>query len=213
MILHFTATSPYARVVRATIRLKGLEARVEEVIAKTRLAGSPYYEVNASGRVPYLVRDDGLGLEDSQLICHYLESLAPNPRVCRPFAEGDWRVGRLETYARSFTDGVSVWVREMRRPEGERSPTIVAHEAERARRLADFWEDEIADPLIGSTPDMAQLLLVSGIDFAIISDMLDPLAGRPRLTAWHRRLYRHAAVRATSPLPPERMPPADGESA
>src|SRR5262245_48802797 len=31
--------------------------------------GSPYYQINPSGRVPYLVDDTDVGMEDSQLIC------------------------------------------------------------------------------------------------------------------------------------------------
>ena len=54
---------------------KGLLDRVEIIPAKTRVADSPYYRINPSGRVPYLVRDDGIGMEESALICAYLDRL------------------------------------------------------------------------------------------------------------------------------------------
>ena len=41
---------------------------------------SPYYRINPSGRVPYLVDDAGVGMEDSQLICAYLDGLDGKPR-------------------------------------------------------------------------------------------------------------------------------------
>ena len=63
---------------------KGLEDRVEIVEAKTRTVGSPYYQINPSGRVPYLVDDAGIGMEDSQLICAYLDSLDGKPRFHHP---------------------------------------------------------------------------------------------------------------------------------
>ena len=55
--------------------------RVEIVQAKTRTPGSPYYQINPSGRVPYLVDDDGAGMEDSQLICASVQSPGPVLRL------------------------------------------------------------------------------------------------------------------------------------
>ena len=75
MKLFVTPGSPYARLARIMVIEKGLENRVEVIFAKTRSAGSPYYQINPSGRVPYLVRDDGVGMEESALICSYLDHL------------------------------------------------------------------------------------------------------------------------------------------
>ncbi|MGA7086412.1 MAG: glutathione S-transferase N-terminal domain-containing protein, partial [Pseudolabrys sp.] len=60
-------TSPYARLARIIVIEKALDDRVEIIEAKTRTQGSPYYQINPSGRVPYLVDDAGIGMEDSQL--------------------------------------------------------------------------------------------------------------------------------------------------
>ena len=62
--------------------------RVEIIPARTRAADSPYYAINPSGRVPYLVRDDGVGMEESALICAYLDHLDGKPALAR--AEQDW---------------------------------------------------------------------------------------------------------------------------
>ena len=75
MKLYVTFTSPYARRARILVIEKSLEDRVEIIAAKTRIADSPYYQINPSGRVPYLIDDSGIGMEDSQLICAYLDSL------------------------------------------------------------------------------------------------------------------------------------------
>ena len=61
MELYVTPGSPYARMARIVVIEKSLESRVEVIFAQTRTAGSPYYQINPSGRVPYLVRDDGVG--------------------------------------------------------------------------------------------------------------------------------------------------------
>ena len=68
MKLYITTGSPYARMARIVVIEKRLEDRVDIVLAQTRLADSPYYSINPSGRVPHLVRDDGVGMEESALI-------------------------------------------------------------------------------------------------------------------------------------------------
>ena len=198
MKLYITPTSPYGRIIRMVVHEKGLAGRVEIVTAETRKAGSPYYAVNPSGRVPYLVRDDSAPIEDSQLIAHYLDSLDGKPRLTLPFATQDWAYGRLETYARSMLDGIAVYLRETRRPETERSPTILAHEQARAVRLADFWEREVGHALMQGPINMAQMLLVTAFDTGAACRIADLESGRPKLAVWLRRARDLAPVKATA---------------
>ena len=106
MKLYVTYTSPYARLARILVLEKGLGDRVEIVEAKTRTPNSPYYQINPSGRVPYLIDDAGVGMEDSQLICAYLDSLDGKPRFHDPLHASDWDYRRLEASARSMCDGI-----------------------------------------------------------------------------------------------------------
>ena len=140
MKLYVTFTSPYARLARILVLEKALEDRVEIIAAKTRVTNSPYYQINPSGRVPYLIDDSGVGMEDSQLICAYLDNLDGKPRFHDPRRQTDWAYQRLEFAARNMCEGICVWVREMARPAGERSPTVLAHELARAQRMADVFE-------------------------------------------------------------------------
>src|SRR5688572_1174635 len=127
MKLYVTPGSPYARMARIVVIEKGLASRVEILTAKTRTTGSPYYGINPSGRVPYLVRDDGVGMEESALVCEYLDRLDGKPA----FQLDGWEARRLESLARSYLDGLSVWLRELYRPPNERSPTVIRHETDR----------------------------------------------------------------------------------
>src|SRR6201993_4871430 len=92
MKLYVTDGSPYARLARMVVVEKGLEGRVEILEAKTRTAGSPYYQINPSGRVPYLVDDAGVGMEDSQIICAFLDGLDGRPRFHDASHASDWGV-------------------------------------------------------------------------------------------------------------------------
>ncbi len=198
MKLYVTYTSPYARLSRILIEEKGLKDRVEIVEAKTRTPASPYYQINPSGRVPYLVDDAGVGMEDSQLICSYLDSLDGKPRFHHPLRESDWAYRRLESSARSMCDGISVWTREMQRPESERSPTVLAHEVARMQRMADFFEARVADQLLQGAPGMAHLILAVALDVARKRGPGDLADGRPQLAAWMRRMSALPSMRATA---------------
>jgi glutathione S-transferase len=102
MKLYVTYISPYARLARILVLEKGMSERVDIVEAKTRTFDSPYYRINPSGRVPYLVDDAGIGMEDSQLICSYLDNLDGKPRFHQPLRDSDWAYRRLEATARGF---------------------------------------------------------------------------------------------------------------
>ena len=106
---------------------------------------------------------------------------------------------RLEACSRSLCDGIAVWAREMRRPENERSPSNLAHEAARAQRMADLFEDEVASPLMQGAPAMAHLVLAVALELAVDRGLGDLTQGRPRLAAWHARMREIPSFRATAP--------------
>jgi len=199
MKLYVTLTSPYARLARILVLEKALEDRVEIIVAKTRAADSPYYQINPSGRVPYLIDDSSVGMEDSQLICAYLDSLDGKPRFHDPRRQTDWAYQRLEFAARNMCEGICVWLREMARPAGERSPTALAHEVARAQRMADEFERRIADPLMHEGSNMAQLILAVALDAARKRGFGDLTTGRPQLTAWMRSMSDRPSMQRTAP--------------
>jgi glutathione S-transferase len=198
MKLYVTFTSPYARLARILVLEKALEDRVEIIAAKTRAANSPYYAINPSGRVPYLIDDSGVGMEDSQLICAYLDSVDGKPRFHDPRRQTDWAYQRLEFAARNMCEGICVWVREMARPESERSPTVLAHEVARAQRMADLFEGRAPD-LMQSAPSMAHLILAVALDVAAKRGFGDLTTGRPQLAAWRRSMSERASMQRTAP--------------
>ena len=205
MKLYVTYTSPYARLARIVVAEKVLHDRVEIIEARTRTPGSPYYLINPSGRVPYLLDDVGVGMEDSQLICAYLDSLDGNPRFHGLAFEG-WEYRRLEAVARSMCDGISVWAREMSRPANERSPTVLAHEVARSQRMADLFEGQVADPLLQGVPGMAHFVLAVALDAARRRGLGDLTDGRAQLARWMRRISEIPSMRAT--VPPSSARPA-----
>ena len=183
-------------MARIVVLEKALERRVEIVLAKTRVAGSPYYEINPSGRVPYLVRDDGVGVEESALICAYLDRLDGAPKFDLP--EG-WEPRRLEALARSMMDGVAVWGRELSRPKNERSPSVIAHETERARRMTDLWEAQADHPLLRGRLNMVHITLACALGMEVRNADFQWRPDHPRLCAWLEPIAARPSFAATAP--------------
>ena len=198
MKLYVTPGSPYARMARIVVIEKGLQDQVEIVAAKTRTADSPYYRINPSGRVPYLVCEDGRGLEDSIVICAYFDRLGGNPTLGLP---DDARLEgrRLEAMARSLLDGLSVWNREMARPENERSPGVIQHEKDRARRMADVFEKEVGTPLMCGPLNMAQITLACALGLEARNPEFLWRSQRPMLGEWFAPLAARPSFVATVP--------------
>lgn len=202
MKLYTTPNSPYGRIARVVIVEKGLEDRVPVEWAVTRKTDSPYYAVNPSGRVPYLLLDDGTGLEDSGLICAYLDELDGEPTLHAPAGADGLASRRIEAMARSLMDGCSVWVREyLYRPAEIRSSAIIDHEKARAARLGDFFESEIDNAVLSGPVNMAQITLACILHGR---DGNPPgfnwREGRPKLSAWVDRLGERPSMARTMPI-------------
>jgi glutathione S-transferase len=199
MKLYITPGSPYARIARVVVIEKGLASRVEIIGAQTRRADSPYYRINPSGRVPYLIRDDGVGLEDSAVICAYLDHLDGNPSFDLPAGDQGWETRRLEALARSMLDGLAVWGREIVRPQNEQSPTVLHHEAHRSERMADLWEIEIDHPLMRGAFNLAQITFACALGFEARIPDLHWRPRHPKLRDWFGHIAARPSIAATAP--------------
>lgn len=199
MKLYVTPGSPYARMARIVVLEKKLGDRVEIIAAQTRTANSPYYKINPSGRVPYLIRDDGVGLEESALICAYLDRLDGKPSFDLPPGEQAWEARRLEALARSLMDGLAVWLRELYRPPNERSPGVIRHEIDRASRMADLWEREIVHPYMRGALNMAQITLACALGLEARNPDFDWRSGHARLCDWYGPIAARPSFAATAP--------------
>ena len=198
MKLYITPTSPYARMVRMVILEMSLASRVQIFGAQTRMDDSPYYAVNPSGRVPYLIRDDGVGMEDSTLICAWLDHLEGKPDFVLPAGHDAWEARRLERLARSMLDGMVVWARELGRAPDERSPTVVRHESARAQRMADLWETQIDHPWMHGKLNMAQITLACALGFDDRTPGLAWRPGHPKLDAWFTAIAARPSFAVTA---------------
>lgn len=202
MKLYVTLTSPYARLARAFVIEKALQDRVAVTPIQTRTPDSPLYAINPSGRVPTLVIDDGTVFEGSATICHYLDQFDGAPILDQPNGAAKWNAMRREEKVRSMLDGVAVWSREFYRPENERSPTVIAHEAARAARMTAALNQDVAAGEFDGALNLSQLLLACALHTR--EDRLPDFQwrqGRPALADWVDRFAARPSLQETIPPP------------
>jgi glutathione S-transferase len=116
-----------------------------------------------------------------------------------PAGEEGWEALRLGAQASSLMDWLSVWLRETRRPEDERSPTIIQHETDRAGRLVDVWETEIDRPWMQGTLNLTQIALVCALGLETRIPGFGWREGHAKLGAWFGRMAARPSVAETAP--------------
>lgn len=198
--LYMTPTSPFARKCRIVVRERGLTDRVEDFDARVRTDENEVLAVSPLGKVPTLAGPDGLILVDSTVICEFLDCLDGTPalhgadRDARFRMSGDWAL------AEALMESLAWLAREFRRPPEERSPSFIAYESARQRRVYDFLDATPPDP---NRRDISQITLAIALDYGLYRfPDADWRPGRPRLVEWFENEAARAAFVQTA-LPPK----------
>ena len=199
MKLFVTPTSPYARLALIVRIEKNLSDYVDLVWTQTRNPNDPLLVNNPSGRIPFLLLNDGTGYEDTDVIIPYFDSLVSPRQFDFPTGDAYWPFRRLQAMARSMLDGISVWAREVIRPTHEQSPKIIEHERQRARRMADYFESIISDPSLTGSINTPQLVLFCALDVERRLPSLDWRSAHPNLVDWYTRMLNVQSIREALP--------------
>ena len=197
MKLYITVPSPFARKCRIVAREKGLIGRIEEVAVDPYANAPELLASNPVVQVPTLIAEDGLAINDSPVICEYLDALGDGPRLLPAEGAERLRVRRLETLGNQALEmGVKLLL-ELRRPEGERSPTWIARWTENMGRALDALEAARPDP---ARLDMG--VITAGVAATWIGFRhpgFDLATGRPLLTALQAALEARPSFIETRP--------------
>lgn len=187
---------------------KGLKDTVELVWTKTRNPKDAILAVNPSGRIPFLLLADGTGFEDTDVIIDYFDQLSVPSQFVVPEGEEYWPFRRAQAVARSMLDGVSLWAREIIRPQAEQSAGVIEHERLRALRLADYFEIQVNQPPLSDTAscgglNVPQILLFCALETERRNTAFDWRTSRPCLSRWHGRMINLPSTRDS--LPPVQL--------
>jgi len=194
--LFYAEASPYARIVRIALIELGLDDKVEKEIVTLRDPASALLPYNPVGRVPTLRLDDGTVLTETLLILPYLDKLHDGPALLPP---DDATLSRMGT-AMGLIDGIVTWNRELRRPEDQRAPGLLALERTRAARTLDVLEAAVGAGAYGGRIDAARIALGAALAWTERRHRTFPWRdGHPVLSAWYDDIAQRPSFTRTLP--------------
>ncbi len=197
MKLYITVPSPYARKCRIVAREKGLSDRIEEIVVDPYANAPELLATNPIVQVPTLIATDGLPVNDSPVICDWLDAHGTGPRLTPVEGPDRWRVKRVETLGNAALEMGVKRVLELRRPESERSPSWLARWTDHIHRALDALEAAEIDRAQIDMGSITAAVAVSWIGFR--HPDIDWKTARPRLVALQEAMDQRPSFVDTRP--------------
>ena len=197
MKLHWSPRSPFVRKVMIVAHERELIERitcVRTVAAMTK----PHAELmrdNPLSKIPTLVRDDGVVIYDSPVICEYLDGLDGAPKLFPAGGEARFVALRRQALGDGFLD-----LLVLARNERERAdPSEVHLESTAMRKAAVLKSLEREAGALAAAPfgigHIAIGCALGYLDFRFAGE--DWRRDHPRLAAWYGEFAVRPSVRAT----------------
>jgi len=176
--------SPYGRKVKIAMALKGLKDRIEVVQVDTNPLDNPgITRVNPLGKIPALVIDGDTAIFDSNVICEYLDTLAPAPVLFPKGGVERMRTLTLGSLADGILDAALLLVYEKRfRSEDKWHAPWQERQQLKIDRSLDFLER--SPPVWTASPDYGHLTLACALGYLDFRHEGKWRSGHPRLVAW-----------------------------
>ena len=204
MKLYDYGTAPNPRKVRIFLAEKGVEYELVQVDMTKREHKSPeFLKMNPSGKVPVLELDDGRYLSESIAICRYLEGVYPQPNL---FGVDAFEMGHIEMRNRQMETelwsqiGVS-WVNGPVMAKMGIYKQIPEAKAASDANVKNYYERldrelAVSDYIAGSRFTVADITLLTGVDFAAMMVGLKPDESLANLWRWHALVSSRDSVDA-----------------
>lgn len=196
MKLIHSLTSPYARKVRILTIEKGIDDRIEAVIASPLVEPDKVIPANPLGKIPVLLTDSG-ALYDSPVICEYLDGLAGDPRLPAS-GEARWDILRVQALADGIMDAAFSLVMERLRPEAQRSPEWSGRWEGAIRRACAEADRDF--PKLPGIFDLGQIAMAAALGY--LAFRLPDIGWQeqcPTLARWWEEARQRPSVTATIP--------------
>lgn len=202
MKLMSNGTTPFGRKVRMSALVKGVWPRIELVMTDPNVPVHPELSsVNPIGKVPALILTDGSAIYDSAVICEYIDSLAPSPRLIPAEGGERWKTLTLAALADGILEAAVAIVYENRlREEPMRSKLWVDRQQSKIERALAHLEAKLA-PWSG-TPDYGTISVATALGYLDLRQGGTWRQSHPGLVAWLDAFARDVpAFDATRPPP------------
>ncbi|MCX8134498.1 MAG: glutathione S-transferase N-terminal domain-containing protein [Roseococcus sp.] len=194
MRIHYSPASPFVRKCVAVALHHGLA--LERVASNPHLSPDHLLADNPLSKVPSLVTDEGLALNDSPIICEYLDHIGTGPKLFPAPGPARWKALAMAALADGILDAAVGRRMSSQLPQDEGRQTYDARQKAAITRALDALEaGELAGPL-----DIGRLGVVCALgylDFRFGHEDWRP--GRPRLAAFYEAQMKNPIFAETVP--------------
>jgi glutathione S-transferase len=197
MKLHWSPRSPFVRKVMIVAHEVGIVARLD-CVRSVAAATKPHAELmrdNPLSKIPTLVRDDGVPLYDSRVICEYFDTLHNGPKLFPEESNARFVAMRRQALGDGILDFLILW-----RGERERTHPSEVHLASfAARREACLVSLEKESDDLAATPfSIGHIAIGCALSYLDFRFAVQPWRdAHPKLAAWHATFCARPSVKAT----------------
>ncbi len=176
--------SPYGRKVKLAAAMKGVSGQIEMQPTDTNVPSNEVLKrENPLAKIPVLVLADGTQLFDSHVICEYLDSLAPTPRLFPAAGAERFNTLTLGALGDGLLDAALLLVYEKRfRPEDKWVQGWMDRQQAKIDNALDHLEAN--PPAWGQSPDYGHLTIAAGLGYLDFRHEGKWRARHPKLVAW-----------------------------
>lgn len=193
--------SPFGRKVKLTARVKGLMPQIAiETVDASVPENVALRKENPLSKIPVLILDDGTQLFDSHVICEYLDSLAPEPRLFPTAGMERYKTLTRGALGDGILDAAILLVYEKRfRPEEKWVKSWMDRQEAKIQSALDHLEN--SPPAWSAHPDYGHITIACALGYLDFRHEGKWRASHRRLVGWLD------AFAATVPAFAETAPP------
>lgn len=202
--LRYTPNSPFARKVRVVAHELGLAPSLELVHTALRTADPDFWRDNPLAKVPVWITDDGTRLQDSNVICGYLNDEHAGGRLLPARGSARWRDLTLISLADGMTEAGMLARRERNRAAGS-DEQFIAQELGKLSRGLDQLADHADRGDVGENAEglgLAATAVACSLGWIELRFGRQFIAeGRAPLARWLEAVTRRDSLMRTQPHP------------
>ncbi len=196
MKLYYSKASPFARKVRVSAILLGLDAQIELIEANPLTDPPELLEANPLGLIPTLVTQDGFAFFESPVICEYLNGIAKDLPIIPASGAARWISLRLQ----ALGDGImtAAVLRRKLSVQGKMAPQhpLAMRQQAAVTRTLDTLERQPP----GRHIDIGMISVACALGYLDLRYPDEPWReGRPLLAGWFEEVSRRDCMQRTDP--------------
>ena len=206
MKLRYSPTSPFVRKVMVLALETGLIERIERVptVVAPTTPNEEMARENPLVKVPSLTTDEGLVLYDSPVICEYLDTLNPGPKVFPAQGKARWIALRQQALGDGILEAAVLGRYESVRPPEFQWPDWIDAQLRKVRGALAALDREIGSGELSGkvegVPTIGQITIGCALGYLVLRYQSEDWRSRHRqLASWFETFSERKSMQLTVP--------------